>query len=538
MTFFCVSLSVVPCNWQSKHIMLQHNQVLSFFRPRGSLGDWSQQELAEFYRVEAALVNSGVAITTDRGITDEGDPWLVFCRDDNDEVIVHFARIDGEYVVASNLAEAVVRGRNFNNLIRELLDSHPYVIPKAGSRRQTVYLHPATLLAALIVTGYIKSTELNGASDEAGRTAEKSSDWFFSRHDLVAYSAIVIAAVWDQLTADYHDHKFNVLAWFDDAKADPDAADSSTPSHSPYDGAPLSDLAFKGPQDHVLKQDHVLNAAHLDAAFAQSFEQLTADAVTHGNDGWAANLIAQIKALGYQSFTTHSNDGDLYAGSHDATRAGSETDGKSLVWHPETSLTELAANSSAAGFVVAASKLDSPPPDLVASGGTGSHGSSTSPVVQSLNSNSPDASTAWSVVSDALHMDPQILHPVVLAATNLIDAVQSTMQLLNQESGSTAASANPLSTPLPAIGNTASSPANSVFSTPVNPFDAIAKVDLQEFFQSTPNYKIESFGHDLLVVDMNASHFASNTLETWTMADGSTLSILGQAPHASAHLAA
>jgi hypothetical protein len=499
--------------------MLQHDQVLSFFRPRSNQGDWSQQELAEFYRVEAALVNSGVAITTDRGITDEGDPWLVFCRDDNDEVIVHFARIDGEYVVASNLAEAVVRGRNFNNLIRELLDSHPYVIPKASSRRQTVYLHPATLLAALIVTGYIKSTELNGVSDEAGRTAEKSSDWFFSRHDLVAYSAIVIAAVWDQLTADYHDHKFNVLAWFDAAKADPDAADSSTPSHSPYDGAPLSDLAFKGPQDHVL------NAAHLDAAFAQSFEQPTVDAVTHGNDGWAANLIAQIKALGYQGFTTHWNDGDLYASSHDATRAGSEADGKSVVWHPETSLTELAANSSAAGFVVAASKLDSPPPEPVATGGTGSHGSSTSPVVQSLNSNSPDAST-------------QILHPVVLAATNLIDAVQSTMQLLNQESGSTAAPANPLSSPLPAIENTASSPANSVISTPVHSFDAIAQVDLQAFFQNTPNYKIESFGHDLLVVDMNASHFASNTLETWTMADGSTLSILGQAPHAPAHLAA
>jgi len=93
--------------------MLHTNQVLSFFRPRENGGDWSQRELAEFYRVEGALVNSGVAITTDRGLTDEGDPWFVFCREDNGDVIVHFARIDGEYVIVSNLTEGAVRGKKF-----------------------------------------------------------------------------------------------------------------------------------------------------------------------------------------------------------------------------------------------------------------------------------------------------------------------------------------------------------------------------------------------------------------------------------------
>ena len=70
--------------------MLQSNQVLSFFQA-SERGDWNQRELAEFYRVEDALTKSGVGISTDRGLTDEGDPWFVFLRQDDEEVIVHFA---------------------------------------------------------------------------------------------------------------------------------------------------------------------------------------------------------------------------------------------------------------------------------------------------------------------------------------------------------------------------------------------------------------------------------------------------------------
>ena len=176
--------------------MLQSNQVLSFFRA-SERGDWNQRELAEFYRVEDALTKSGVGISTDRGLTDEGEPWFVFFRQDDEEVIVHFARIGGEYVVASNFTEAVFRGRNFQTLVRELLDSHPYVLQH--SSRSTVFLHPAALLAALVVTAYVKSSELNATADDGSRP-EKSFGWFLNRHDLAAtYSAIVIASVWDSL---------------------------------------------------------------------------------------------------------------------------------------------------------------------------------------------------------------------------------------------------------------------------------------------------------------------------------------------------
>jgi hypothetical protein len=513
--------------------MLQNSQVLSFFRPRENGGDWSQRELAEFYRVQDALVNSGVSISTDRGVTDEGEPWFVFYRQDNDEVIVHFARIDGEYVVVSNLAEGIVRGRNFNALVRQLLESHPYVLPKTNSRRQTVFLHPATLLAALVVTGYVKSAEMNSAPDEAGRGDEKTSGWFFNRHDLVAYSAIVIATVWDSLTADSDVHKFTGLGWLVDAKADSDGAGSSNSAHDGNENLLLNDLAFQGPQDHAL------DASHLAAASAQGLEQQTAHTGTGASDGWAATLAAQIKALGYHGVFSHSNDGDLPASSQDSP-AERDGDGKSVGWHSDADSAELAASNGYAEQVVAASRSGISATQPAASAPTDLHGSSNPPpAVQNISS--PDAVNALNVVSNTLHMDPQALHPFVLAATNLTDAVQTTLLQLNQANSSTGVTTDPLNisvnaTTSPTAGNGAQSPADLVSTAPVHSFDTAAQHSVEEFFKETPNYKVESFGHDLLIVDTNLSHFSSNqfALETWVMPDGSTLSILGLAAHTTA----
>ena len=75
------------------------------FKPASWSHDWTQQELAEFYRVEASLIRANVPIDTDRGRSDEGDPWFVFCNANTGEIIVHFARFDGTYVVASPALE-------------------------------------------------------------------------------------------------------------------------------------------------------------------------------------------------------------------------------------------------------------------------------------------------------------------------------------------------------------------------------------------------------------------------------------------------
>ena len=335
--------------------MLQSNQVLSFFRA-SERGDWSQRELAEFYRVEDALTKSGVVISTDRGLTDEGEPWFVFCRQDNEEVIVHFARIGGEYVVASNFTEAVFRGRNFQTLVRELLDSHPYVLPKQHSSRSTVFLHPATLLAALVVTGYVKSSELNATADDGSRP-EKSFGWFLNRHDLAAtYSAIVIASVWDSLAIDSSVSKPS------DDLASLDHAQPAHGEHGPdiqqavADDSLLQNVqAFQGADDRS-----VLTATALDLDGQ--------DAVHDVNGPAIAGLVANASSLHSDSLHPEASHHDNAAASsaHDVFRA-ENLDSKLADFGPQQGDFSIAAGEQAERTVthnpVSSSAPSNPTPD-------------------------------------------------------------------------------------------------------------------------------------------------------------------------------
>lgn len=89
--------------------------------------DWSSRELAEFYRVEGALVQAGLRIETERGLSDEGDPWFAFCRPDEGEVIVHIARIGDLYVLASPSYDGIASGNDIAELVRDLVSRHPLI---------------------------------------------------------------------------------------------------------------------------------------------------------------------------------------------------------------------------------------------------------------------------------------------------------------------------------------------------------------------------------------------------------------------------
>ncbi len=125
--------------------------VIPFLRPASARpGTWSQQELAEFYRVEAALLRAGIGIAGEHGVSDEGEPWFVFCRPDGD-AIMHFARIDGSYVIASEVLDHPVRGSDFRALIDQIARMHPELLPiPAVGTGTKLMAHPAALLAALV----------------------------------------------------------------------------------------------------------------------------------------------------------------------------------------------------------------------------------------------------------------------------------------------------------------------------------------------------------------------------------------------------
>lgn len=130
--------------------------------------DWSNQELADLFRVRQLLSGANVAVETDRGVTDEGDPWFVFCRA-NGEVFIHLCRINGLYLLDSPNVLRPLRGADFNALIADFTNQ---TLPAADAAEDTehrviklerggkVRLHPSAMLAALIWTLFVTSEEL------------------------------------------------------------------------------------------------------------------------------------------------------------------------------------------------------------------------------------------------------------------------------------------------------------------------------------------------------------------------------------------
>jgi hypothetical protein len=126
--------------------------------------DWTQKELAEFYRVENALIQAGMRVTTERGLTDEGEPWFIFCRAVDNEPVVHFARIDGQYVIVSEAFDAPVKGHDFHAMILSLLQRHRLnSTPAVGN--SNVFIHPAALLIAVVGVAFFKTLSPAKAAD-------------------------------------------------------------------------------------------------------------------------------------------------------------------------------------------------------------------------------------------------------------------------------------------------------------------------------------------------------------------------------------
>jgi hypothetical protein len=138
--------------------------------PVSEVYDWTNQELANIYRVKQLLDAAGVPNELERGISDEGDPWCIFCKHDGD-VFIHLCRIDLRYVLDSPNLRAPIYGDSFSELIEEfsggaLQNTPARMAAKGGSRviklerNGKVFLHPAALLAALIWSIYLNSEDL------------------------------------------------------------------------------------------------------------------------------------------------------------------------------------------------------------------------------------------------------------------------------------------------------------------------------------------------------------------------------------------
>ncbi|WP_417585832.1 hypothetical protein [Nitrincola sp.] len=144
---------------------LQHSSDL----PASTVG-WSNQELADLYRTQRILALAGVTTEVDRGVSDEGDPWFVF-MDSQGEVLVHFSRFDGSYLVTSHMQEEPIRGASLQDLVAEfsrrvqpVARTGQNVVSIAKRNRDVVFIHPAAALAALVWSVYLMADELIAAT--------------------------------------------------------------------------------------------------------------------------------------------------------------------------------------------------------------------------------------------------------------------------------------------------------------------------------------------------------------------------------------
>lgn len=140
--------------------------------------DWTNQELSDLYRAVSSLGQSGIIVHVDRGLTDEGDPWMVLCRMDG-EVFIHFCRLDGQYLLDSPALARPLHGQDFADLIDQFISkasaaAAPNVVAFRASK---VFLHPAALLTILVWSLYVWSSDTAQAHEAPGGTGALPEHW-------------------------------------------------------------------------------------------------------------------------------------------------------------------------------------------------------------------------------------------------------------------------------------------------------------------------------------------------------------------------
>ena len=96
--------------------------VVNLIDARSRREGWTSDDLAQLHRVAAALRHPARPLEADGGLTDEGEPWFAICHLQSGEVVAHFARIDGSYIVCAPFLKGSLRGRLLCELIARFLD--------------------------------------------------------------------------------------------------------------------------------------------------------------------------------------------------------------------------------------------------------------------------------------------------------------------------------------------------------------------------------------------------------------------------------
>jgi len=488
--------------------------VLQLFYRAEVQHDWTQQELAEFYRVETVLIQSGISLETDRGLSDEGDPWFIFCRPHTGDVVVHFARHGKEYLAAGGGLDRVLRGRSFREIIDSFMSRQPVVVSGSKGSETSVFLHPAALLSAFVATAFFLFTS---AEAEASSTDPDSKDATIvasagQGRVPAAFQSLIEAAglagnrdAWTALST--------VAIAFSVGVADAHS-DSET---SKFPGAQIQSV--EGSEDDaeaLSRSDHERSGEPQNAI------------------EWASiDINSKNESLLNEEKTLNTEAGSIVSAADTSARTSRLTQSDLLEKQGTAVRAEAGTSMTVEPGILQARSLDD-------SLGLAVFAAAAEAAAEILAVPSGDlASEAYSLVFDSLEITQHWAASNIFKQ-NLINAIATTHRTEGWSSDYINAEIS-----FADFGSDRMRNSNEIGAVIETNFDASEDMQasavqaLEWFAQAHPNFKVVSLGRNVVVFDWSTINDLQVSIElhSWTMDDGSTINIIGTLPDAFSTLA-
>jgi hypothetical protein len=171
------------------------------FTPRADTsGGWTAAERARLAELaERLAATEGVKVEAVYGVSDEGDPWCVI-KDENEEVLIHVARIDGQFVIHDAAADAVQQDDSLWTACDRLLGDawrdprEDVVVPLTHRQAQSVialalavaFIHEIQQAEAAVAATSEAPVEFDANMTAAESVSPPSTSSDEPRHELLA----------------------------------------------------------------------------------------------------------------------------------------------------------------------------------------------------------------------------------------------------------------------------------------------------------------------------------------------------------------
>lgn len=127
--------------------------IIPFIARVRDAGDWTAAERARLDALVDQFARAGVRVEVVYGVTEDGDPWCVV-KDENEDVLVHVAKIGGVFVVHQAADDSLAQAGDLPAALGQQLAAmdaaHDRVVPFAASGRQL-----QTLIALVVATAFV-----------------------------------------------------------------------------------------------------------------------------------------------------------------------------------------------------------------------------------------------------------------------------------------------------------------------------------------------------------------------------------------------